>query len=68
LLKLPAYSPELSPAEDIWQYLRQNQLSNRIFDSYEVIVDVCCDAWNALTAEPGRMRSIATRRWASVTL
>jgi hypothetical protein len=63
-----AYSPELNPAENIWQYLRQNQLSNRVFDSYEAIVDACCDAWNALTAEPGRIQSIATRPWASVTL
>ena len=29
LLKLPDYSPELNPTENIWQYLRQNQLSNR---------------------------------------
>jgi transposase len=25
-LKLPAYSPELNPAENIWQYLRQKRL------------------------------------------
>jgi transposase len=68
LLKLPAYSPELNPAENIWQYLRQNKLSNRVFNSYEAIVDACCDAWNALIAEPGRIKSIATRSWASVTL
>ena len=29
LLKLPAYSLELNPVENVWQYLRQNQLSNR---------------------------------------
>ena len=68
LLKLPPYSPELNPTENIWQYLRQNWLSNRVFDSYEAIVNACCDAWNALTAEPDRIRSIATRPWASVTL
>ena len=68
LLKLPAYSPELNPVENIWQYLRQNQLSNRVFDCYDAIVDACCDAWNALTAEPGRIQSIASRPWALVTL
>jgi transposase len=68
LLYLPAYSPELNPVENIWQFLRQNQLSNRVFDSYADIVDACCDAWNALTADPGRIRSIATRQWASVTI
>ena len=68
LLKLPAYSPELNPAENIWQFLRQNHLSNRVFDSYDAIDDACCDAWNALAKESGRIRSIATRPWAEVNL
>lgn len=68
LLKLPPYSPELNPVENIWQYLRQNQLSNRVFESYEAIVDACCDAWNALAAEKGRIQSIASRPWATVNL
>jgi len=68
LFHLPPYSPELNPVENIWQYLRQNQLSNRVFDSYENIVDICCEAWNALAAETGRIRSIATRDWAQVIL
>jgi transposase len=67
LLPLPSYSPELNPVENIWQFLRQNQLSNRVFDTYTTIVDACCDAWNALTATPDRITSIAARSWASVT-
>ena len=66
LLRLPPYSPELNPVENIWQFLRQNHLSNRIFDSYEAIVDACCRAWNALATEQGRIKSIATRSWATV--
>ncbi len=58
---------ELNPVENIWQFLRQNHLSNRVFDSHDAILDACCDAWNALTAEPSRIRSIATRAWAAVT-
>ena len=64
LLPLPPYSPELNPAENVWQYLRQNQLSNRVFDTYDAIVDACCDAWNKLIAQPERITSIATRTWA----
>ena len=64
LLKLPPYSPELNPVENVWQYLRQNYLSNRVYETYTALVDACCDAWNALIAMPGRLRSITARRWA----
>jgi transposase len=68
LLKLPPYSPELNPTENIWQFLRQNQLSNRVFNSYDDIVNACCKAWNDLTETPDRIRSITTRPWASVNV
>ena len=64
LLHLPPYSPELNPVELIWQYLRQNFLSNRVFASYDAIVDACCAAWNSLMALPERIHSIAARAWA----
>ena len=63
LLHLPPYSPELNPVENVWEYLRENQLSNRVYDSYDTIVDACCAAWNALITMPDRIRSIATRSW-----
>ncbi len=66
LLQLPSYSPELNPVENIWQFLRQNHLGNRVFESDTDIVDACCAAWNALAAEPKRIASITTRDWASV--
>ncbi len=64
LLSLPPYSPELNPVENVWQYLKQNFLSNRVFDTYDEIVDACCSAWKALMATPDRIRSIAQREWA----
>lgn len=68
LLPLPSYSPELNPAENIWQFLRQNYLANRVFATYDEIVDACCDAWNALTAAPDTIHSIATRWWAETVI
>ena len=68
LLPLPPYAPELNPVENVWQFLRQNQLSNRVFDGYDAIVDACCKAWNALIDDPARITSIATRDWAQVTV
>ena len=66
LLHLPPKSPELNPTENIWQYLRQTWLSNRVFESYDDICKACCDAWNALTAELGRITSIGWRKWTRI--
>lgn len=68
LLHLPPYSPELNPVENIWQFLRQNYLSNRVFQTYADIIDACCDAWNALLNAPGTIKKIATRSWAQVII
>jgi DDE superfamily endonuclease len=64
LLPLPPYSPELNPQENVWQFLRQNYLANRVFETYTALVDACCEAWNALVATPDRITSIASREWA----
>jgi transposase len=66
LVPLPPYCPELNAAENIWQYLRQNYLGNRVFANYTAILDACQDAWRKLLAETGRITSIAQRDWASV--
>ena len=64
LLPLPAKSPELNPVENIWQFMRDNWLSNRVFKSHDQIVDICCEAWNKLTDQPWRIMSIGMREWA----
>jgi transposase len=65
ILPLPAKSPELNPVENLWQFMRDNWLSNRVFKSYEDIVDHCCDAWRKLTRQPWHIMSIGHRRWAN---
>ena len=64
LLALPPKSPELNPTENVWQYLRDNWLSNRVFTSARDIVDHCCDAWNRLIDQPWTIMSIGLREWA----
>ncbi|MET0471043.1 MAG: IS630 family transposase [Xanthobacteraceae bacterium] len=66
LLPLPPRAPELNPQENIWQFMRQNWLSNRIFKSFDDIVDHCCYAWNMLIDQPWKIMSIARRDWAIV--
>ena len=64
LLPLPPRSPELNPVENIWQFMRDNWLSNRVFRSYEDILDLCSLAWNRLIEQPAKIISIGTREWA----
>jgi Transposase IS116/IS110/IS902 family len=66
LVPLPPRVPELNGQENIWQFMRQNWLSNRIFKSFDDIVDHCCYAWNTLINQPWKIMSIARRDWAAV--
>ena len=61
---LPSRSPELNPMEQVWQYLRSNFLSNRVFETDDDIIDAACDAWKRLTAAPQTITSIGIRDWA----
>ena len=63
LLPLPSRSPELNPVENVWQFMRDNWLSNRVFHSYDNLVDHCCEAWNRLVDQPWKIMSIGMRDW-----
>ncbi|MGA8435750.1 MAG: IS630 family transposase [Methyloceanibacter sp.] len=64
IIPLPPKCPELNPVENIWQYMRDNWLSNRVFKSYDDIVDHCCYAWNTLIDRPWKIMSIGLGQWA----
>ena len=64
LLPLPPRSPELNPTENIWQFMRDNWLSNLVFQSDEQIITSCCEAWNKLIDQPWNITSIGRRKWA----
>ena len=63
---LPSRAPELNPVENVWQYLRQNWLSNTVFENYDASGDAACNAWRNLTADPERITSIGMRDWARI--
>ena len=64
LMFLPPRSPELNPVENVWQFMRDNWLSNRVFRDYDDIVDQCCRACNRLIDQPWKIMSIGLRDWA----
>jgi transposase len=66
LIPLPPYSPELNPAEHIWEWMKHNYLSNMCFKNYDNIVDELSIAWNAFSNDIERVKSICTRDWLNV--
>ena len=68
LLPLPPYAPELNAMENVWEYLRGNRLSHKVWDAYDAILDACCDAWNSLAEEPQRLTSITNRSRAKAVI
>ena len=64
IVPLPAKCPELNPQENVWAFMRDNWLSNRVFTCYDDIVDHCADAWNRLVAQPWRIMTLGLRDWA----
>jgi transposase len=68
LLRLPPYAPELNSLENLWEYLRGNQLSHVVYKNYEAVVDGCCNAWNALMRLPDILISITERVYAQVKI
>jgi len=41
IVALPAKCPELNPQENVWEFMRDNWLSNQVFTCYADIVDHC---------------------------
>ena len=56
------YEGDLPP--EVWQFMRDNWLSNRVFKSYDDIVNLSCEAWNKLIDQPWTIMSIGQRKWA----
>jgi transposase len=66
ILKLPPYSPELNPIEQVWSWLRQHHLANRCFSGYDDIVEACTIAWNDFVSVPKRVTKMFSRDWLEV--
>ena len=61
IILLPSRSPELNPVENIWQYLRQNWLCNRVFEDYDAIIEAGCrgPGWRLDRRPQRNLRGIA---------
>jgi transposase len=58
LLPQPAYSPELNPAEHLWEELREKALPNCSFPSLDLLIDQLCEGLKELATDEQRVRSM----------
>jgi len=68
LLPLPPYSPELNPAEQIWNILRREFFANRVFDCLDAAVAQAERGLAQLASNKEAIRRLTNWPWISAIL
>ena len=63
LKPLPPYSPELNPAEHLWDTLRESWFGNLVFDSLDAVESQLVIGLSALERDPLRVQRATGFRW-----
>jgi transposase len=63
LVFLPPYSPEINPAEHIWDTLRENVIGNSVFSSLDAADKALSEGLLSLELDPARMQKLAGFDW-----
>lgn len=63
LVRLPPYSPELNPAERLWDELREKEFANRVFDSLGAAIAQAARGLKRLENSPEALQSLTGWDW-----
>lgn len=63
LVRLPPYSPELNPAERLWEELREKEFANKIFDSLGAAMAQAVRGLKRLEQLPSMLQSLTGWDW-----
>jgi transposase len=58
LIRLPPYSPELNPVENLWHYLRSHHWSNREYEGYQGLQEEAIRSVLAVCADAEKLKTI----------
>jgi transposase len=58
LIRLPPYSPELNPVENLWHYLRSHHWSNREYEGYQGLQEEAIRSGLAVCADAEKLKTI----------
>ena len=68
LVLLPPYSPELNPAEQIWNVLRRDYFANRVFDSLNAATLQAENGLARMASNRKALKSLANWPWINAIL
>lgn len=68
LIEQPSHSPELNPAEHLWEDLRENEFHNKAFGSLDQVEQALCDGLRRIEADPDVLRSMTRFPYLHITL
>jgi transposase len=65
LIRLPPYSPELNPVENLWHYLRSHHWSNRQYEGYKGLEEEAIRSLRAVCQDGEKLKTICYADYAS---
>jgi len=68
LVFLPSYSPELNPAEQLWNVLRRDYFANKVFDSLNAATHEAENGLACMASNREALKTLTNWKWISVIL
>jgi transposase len=65
LIRLPPYSPELNPVENLWHYLRSHHWSNRQYEGYKGLEEEAVRSLRAACQDVEKLKTICNADYVS---
>lgn len=65
VVRLPPYSPELNPIENLWHYLKSHFWSNRSYDDYDALEQAAMTAWREAALDQQLIKTVCNAPYAS---
>ncbi len=68
LVFLPSYSPELNPAEQLWNVLRRDYFANKVFDSLNAATRQAENGLACMASNREALKSLTNWPWISAIM
>jgi transposase len=64
----PAHSPELNPAEHLWEHMRESYFHNQVFSSLDALEEELVQALQQMENDKPTIQSLTGFRWTTVSI